>query len=113
MFTTNPDTPDPQAYFAELDDRADPQQGQQLGVQQLPRATRAPTTTSWWRSRGRDGPGQAQARSSSRQQQLLFNDAVYIGLVARKGPFGYTTGMEGFQPTASRLTWNIANWVKK
>ena len=47
------------------------------------------------------------------QQQMLFDDAIYIGLVSRKGPFGYTTGMEGIQQTAYSLTWNIANWTKK
>ncbi len=50
---------------------------------------------------------------SFQQQQILFDDAIYIGLVSRKGPFGYTTGMGGIQQTAYSLTWNIANWVKK
>jgi hypothetical protein len=47
-------------------------------------------------------------------QKILFNDAVYVGLVARKGPFGYTTGLSGFAPTPwAGLIWNLANWVKQ
>ena len=47
------------------------------------------------------------------QQQLLFDDAVYIGLVSRRGPFAVKPGIEGVQQTAYSLTWNIANWVRK
>jgi ABC-type transport system substrate-binding protein len=48
-----------------------------------------------------------------RAQQVLHEDAMYVGLIARRAPFGYASGLEGFAPTPwAALTWNIANWQK-
>ena len=42
------------------------------------------------------------------EQKVLYDDAVIIGLVARKGPFAYTAGIDGFAPSAwAGLPWNI------
>ncbi len=46
------------------------------------------------------------------QQQMLFDDAIYTGLVSRKGPFAYTTGYRGIQQTAYLLTRNLADWMR-
>jgi len=63
------------------------------------------------RSKGEMDPAKRKALFLQ-QQQMLFDDAVYIGLVSRKGPFAYTTGYSGIQQTAYSLTWNIANWMR-
>ncbi len=112
MFTTNPDTPDPQAYFAAYT------------IAQVPSKANGWALGNYARYQNPDYDKLvAQSKSEMdptkrrdlffQQQQILFDDAIYIGIVSRKGPFGYTTGMDGIQQTAYSLTWNIANWVKK
>jgi hypothetical protein len=46
--------------------------------------------------------------------KVLYDDAIVIPLVARKGPFGYNSTLQGFQPSPwTALVWNLANWIKQ
>jgi len=112
MYTTNPDTPDPQAFFGGFTIAQIPNKANKWGFGNAPRYQNPEYDKLVGQSKAEMDPAKRKALFLQ-QQQLLFDDAVYIGLVSRKGPFGYTTGLTGFQQTAYTLTWNIANWMKK
>jgi len=111
MYTTNPDTPDPQAFFGSFTIAQIPNKANGWGLNNAPRYQSADYDKLVAQSKGEMDPAKRKALFLQ-QQQLLFDDAVYIGLVSRKGPFAYTTGHSGIQQTAYSLTWNIANWTR-
>ncbi len=111
MYTTNPDTPDPQAFFGSFTIAQIPNKANGWGLNNTPRYQNPDYDKLVAQSKAEMDPTKRKALFFQ-QQQLLFDDAIYIGLVSRKGPFGYTTGYSGIQQTAYSLTWNIANWMR-
>jgi peptide/nickel transport system substrate-binding protein len=113
MFTTGPDIPDPQTYLTNWTTKQIPSKATNFQGNNYARYQNPDYDKLMDSSRTELDPAK-RLQAFAQAQKILFNDAVYVGLVARKGPFGYTTGLSGFAPTPwAGLIWNLANWVKQ
>ena len=112
MFTDNPQTPDLGVYLANYTTEQIPSKDNQWGLNNVPRYQNSAYDRLVQQILEELDPAR-QRELLVQAQQLLHEDAMYVGLIARRAPFGYASGLEGFAPTPwAALTWNIANWVK-
>ncbi|HEX5503345.1 MAG TPA: peptide ABC transporter substrate-binding protein [Thermomicrobiales bacterium] len=113
MFTNGPTSPDPQSYLANWTTAQIPSKANDWGLNNYARYSN-PAYDRLVAASARELDPAKRQQLFTQELKVLYDDAVVIPLVARKGPFGYASALEGFQPSPwSALVWNLANCVKR
>lgn len=111
LYTTGPDSPDLQAYLDSWTSAQVPNKANGWSTSNLGRYRNPAYDALLTAARTEVDPARRREQFLEAQRQL-HTDVATIGVVVRKTPFAYATGIGGIAPTSwASITWNIANWT--